>query len=267
MTTTNLVSGTELEAGLEAGVETYRPSALTASLAALEDFRISYSKEIANVLRKFVRQMEFLNVTFGRHGERIVTRILAVDERAGTFLYDYGASEAENLRLQEAEENLFSGMQSGVHIQFVCGRPQPHLHEGLPAFKSQLPKNLYRIQRRENFRVETPIANPYICTATLPDKRRISFDIVDLSLTGIRLRSTDASTGELAIGMTLTDATFDYRDLGVMQSELRITFVHNSHTFNDPIYHFGCRFMTLPKAKEASLQRLITFLELSRHRR
>ncbi|AMP11392.1 pilZ domain protein [Collimonas arenae] len=252
---------------VEARAELGHVSPLTASLAGLEEFRISYPKTIAHVLRQFARQMDFLNIAFGRHGERTVTRILAVDESSGTFHYDYGATEMENLRLQDSEENLLSGMQSGVHVQFICGRPEPVLYEGLPAFKSQFPESLYRIQRRESFRVETPIANPYICTATLPDSRRVRFEIVDLSLTGIRLRSTDASIGELEIGMTLTGAAFDYRDLGVMESELKITFIHNSQTFSNPIYHLGCRFLTLPKAKEASLQRLITFLELSRNRR
>ena len=73
--------------------------------------------------------------------------------------------------------------------------------------------------------------------------------------------------GELAIGTTLTNAAFDYRDLGSMQSDLKIAFIHNSQTVAKPIYHFGCRFLTLPKAREASLQRLITFLELRRNKR
>lgn len=242
-------------------------SPLTASLAALEEFRISYPKTIAHALRQFARQKDFLNIAFGRHRERTVTRILDVDEGNGIFYYDYGASETENQRLQDSAENLFSGMQSGVHIQFVCGRPEPLLYDGLPAFKSPLPENLYRIQRREYFRVETPIANPFICTATLPDSRCVRFELVDLSLAGVRLRSTDAGIGELSAGVTLTEAAFDFHDFGSIESELRVTYIHNSQTFNNPIYHIGCRFLTLPKSRETSLQRLITFLELSRNRR
>jgi len=253
----------------ETGTEPRESTSLTASLAALEDFRKTHPKEITSMLRLLARHNNVLSISFGRNGERIVTRILAVDEGSGSFLYDYGASSAENLRLQESEENLFSGMQAGVHIQFVCGRAEPHLHDGLPAFKSRLPESLYRVQRRENFRVEMPIADPYVCIATLPNQRRVNFSLVDLSLTGVRLRSTDVDLeeDELAIGTTLTEATFDYRDLGTIESDLKISFIHNSKTFTDPIYHFGCRFLTLPKAKEASLQRLITYLELRRNKR
>lgn len=259
MKTNNLVS--------ETGVAPRPSPTLTESLAALDDFRMSHPKEVINALRQLARRQDFMTVAFGRHGERIVTRILEVDESTGCFFYDYGASAAENQRLQGSEENLFSGMQSGVHIQFACGRPEPDMHDGLPAFRSQLPESVYRMQRREHFRVAMPIADPYICTARLPDQRQIRFDIVDLSLTGIRLRCTDAGIGELAIGTTLTDAVFDFRDLGSIESDLKIAYIHNSQTFTKPIYHFGCRFLTLPKAKEASLQRMITYLELRRNKR
>lgn len=253
----------------ETGVEPRESPSLTAALAALADFRKTHPKEIISLLRQLARHRNVLNVSFGRNGERIVTRILDVDEASGSFLYDYGAGNAENLRFQQSEENLFSGMQAGVHIKFVCGRAAPDLHDGLPAFKSQLPESLYRIQRRENFRVEMPIADPYVCTATLPNQRRVRFNLVDLSLTGVRLRSADVDPDgdELAIGTTLTGATFDYRDLGTMESDLKIIIFQNAKTSTDPIYHFGCRFLTLPKAKEASLQRFITFLELRRNKR
>ena len=258
MTTTSPVSGTSVDAS---------PSAtLTASLAALDDFRVLHPKEVVHILRQLAHQKDPLSISFGRSGSRIKTRILAVDEITGSFFYDYDVNDAENQQHQESGENLFSGMQSGAHIQFVCGRPEPHEYDGLPAFKSQLPESLYRIQRREHFRIETPTENPYICTATLPDKRRMSFYVVDLSLSGVRLRSTDASIGELAIGMTLTDATFDYQDLGKMASDLKISFIHNSQTFSDPIYHFGCQFLTFPKTQEAQLQSVITLLELRRNR-
>ena len=239
---------------------------LTASLAALDDFRVIHPKEVANVLRQIAQQKDPLSISFGRSGSRIVTRILAVDDITGSFFYDCSGSDAENQQHQESGENLFSGMQSGAHIQFVCGHPERQLYDGLPAFKAQLPESLYRMQRREHVRVETPTNDPYICTATLPDQRRLSFYVVDLSLSGVRLRSTDASIGELAIGMNLTDATIDFHDLGKITSDIQITFILNSQTFNDPVYHFGCRFLTVPKDQEASLQRVITRLEQSLNR-
>lgn len=239
---------------------------LAASLAALDDFRVIHPKEVVYVLRQLAHQKDPLSISFGRSGSRIITRILAVDETTGSFFYDYSGSDAENQQHQESGENLFSSLQSGAHTQFVCGHPEPQLYDGLPAFKSQLPESLYRIQRREHFRVETPTNNPYICTATLPDQRRMSFYIVDLSPSGVRLRSTDASIGELAIAMNLTDATFDFHDLGKMTLDIQITFIHNSQTFNDPVYHFGCRFLTVPKDQEANLQRVITQLELRLNR-
>ncbi|KAF3999704.1 flagellar brake protein [Glaciimonas immobilis] len=249
----------------EIGADIDLPSTtLEASLAALDDFRIVHPNDVVSLLRQLAQHADPLDISFGRRGARIVTRIVAVDDRAGVFYYAAGDSEIENQQHQESGENLFSGMQSGAHVQFVCGVPERHVHEGMPVFISQLPESLYRMQRREHVRFETPSLNPYMCTATLPDQRRASFCVVDVSLAGARLRSTDPTIGDLVIGMTLTDATFDFRDLGELATDLTINFIHNSHTFNDPIHHFGCRFFPLPKVKEAILQRVIASLDLSR---
>jgi len=249
---------------LENGVAPRQQATFAESLAALDEFRLSHPKEIVWMLRQFAIEKDFLSVAFGRHGQRIISHVLHVDEGNGVFLFDYGAGDIDNRILLDSQEILFSGMLDGIHVRFLCGQPEPHFYDGLSAFKVALPKSLYRIQRRQHFRVEMPIADPFICSATLPDQRRIDFNIVDLSLTGVRLRPTDTSLGELAIGATLTDAVLDFRDLGKVESDLNIVHVQSNQNFSDPIWHLGCRFAALLKAKEPEVQRLITYLELRR---
>lgn len=249
---------------LEGGVAPRRQATFTETLAALDEFRLSHPKEIVWMLRQLAIEKDFLKVTFGRHGQSIISYVLHVDEGNGVFLFDYGAGDIDNRILLASSEILFSGMLEGIHVRFLCGKPEPHFYDGFSAFKVALPKSLYRIQRRQHFRVEMPIANPFICSATLPDQRRIDFNIVDLSLTGVRLRPTDTLTGELAIGATLTDAVLDFRDLGMVESDLNIVHVQRNQHFSDQIWHIGCRFTALLKAKEPEVQRLITYMELRR---
>ncbi|PUA16355.1 flagellar brake protein [Glaciimonas sp. PCH181] len=240
-------------------------STLPAALAALDDFLVIRPQAVARILRQLADQKDTLDISFGRRGGRIVTRVLAVNESEGTFFYAYGDSDDENAQLQASGENLFSCTEAGAFIQFVCGQPEAQTYEGVPAFKSTFPESLYRMQRRQHVRVTTPTANPYVCTVTLPNQKRISFDVVDLSLSGVRLRSTNASIGELSVDMVLTGATFDYQDMGTMETDLKITFIHSSQNFNNPIYNFGCRFLDLPKTQEEDLQRLITVLSERQH--
>lgn len=237
------------------------------ALAALEDFRITHPKEIGNVLRQLMRRKDFLAVECSNRPHRIVTRILDVDQDAGVFIYDCSADQTYNRFLLESEESYFSATQDGVRIQFVGARPEQHEFEGAFAFRSSLPESLYRMQRREFFRVETPLMEPYRCTAQLPDKRQVSFDIYDLSLNGVGLRSKDPILGNLPIGTLLSKAVLDCSKLGTMETDLKITYLNNIRNHSDPIYHFGCRFVGFSKAKEPVLQRMINYLELARRGR
>ncbi len=237
------------------------------ALAPLEDFRITHPKEIGNVLRQLMKRKDFLTVECSNRPHRIVTRILDVDQNAGFFIYDGSSEQIYNRSLLESDENYFSATQDGVRVQFVSGRPEPHEFEGAFAFRAPLPASLYRMQRREFFRVGTPLMDIYRCTASLPDRGQVAFDIYDLSFNGVGLRSKDPTLGALLIGTELSKAVLDCRKMGKLETDLKITYLHNIRGHNDPIYHFGCRFERFPKSKEADLQRMITYLELARRGR
>lgn len=237
------------------------------ALAALEDFRITHPKEIGSVLRQLMSRKDFLAVECSNRPHRIVTRILDVDQNAGFFIYDCSVDQSHNRFLLESEESYFSATQDGVRVQFVSGRPEQHEFEGAFAFRSQLPESLYRMQRREFFRVETPLMEPYRCTANLPDKRQVILDIYDLSLNGVGLRSKDPTLGGLPIGTLLSKAVLDCNKLGMLEVDLKITYLKNVRDHLAPIYHFGCRFEKFAKSKEPVLQRMINFLELARRGR
>ena len=44
--------------------------------------------------------------------------------------------------------------------------------EGRPAFEAEFPEVLFYVQRREYFRVDAPVIDPYICSGRLPDGER-----------------------------------------------------------------------------------------------
>lgn len=235
-------------------------------LAALEDFRITQPREIGSVLRQLQSRRDFLTVEGGNRPIRIITRILEVDQNAGHFIFDCSVDPNDNRYLLESEQNFFSATQDGVRIQFVGGRAEQHEFEGAFAFRSPLPESLYRMQRREYFRVETPLMQPYRCTANLPGKGQIAFDIFDLSFTGVGLRSKDPILGDLAIGTVLSKAVLDCRKMGMIETDMSITNLRNIRSLKDPIYHFGCRFERFPRSKESDLQRMINYLELARRK-
>ena len=233
----------------------------------LEDFRVTHPKVIVDVLRQLMFRKDFLTVESNNGPHRGVTRILEVDQAAGTFVYDSSHDTAHNRHLLEAQENYFSATQDGVRIQFVSGRAQQHEFEGVFAFRAALPRNLYRVQRREFFRAAAPLVESYCCIAVLPDGRQVTWDIVDLSLDGLGLRSKDPSLGELETGTLLSKVVLNFGRRGRIETDLRITNLRNIRGADNPVYRIGCRFEHFPKSKEQDFQRLITYLELARRGR
>ena len=236
------------------------------ALAPSEDFRITHPKAISSVFRQLMSRKNFLTVECSNHPHPIVTRILAVDENAGLFIYEGSAEQLDKQCLLGSEENYFAATQDGIRVQFVSGRSEQHEFEGALAFRAQLPESLYRMQRRQFFRAAAPLVETYRCTVNLPDSL-LTFIIYDLSLNGVGLRSKDPTLGGLPIGTLLSKAVLDCRMNGMIETDLQITNLRYIQDQIDPIYHLGCRFQNLPRAKEPELQRLITYLELGRRGR
>ncbi|MFZ4478422.1 MAG: flagellar brake protein [Rhodoferax sp.] len=243
------------------------PSTMSNDLAALEDFRVTHPKVICDVLRQLMSRKDFLTVESNNGPHRIVTRILAVDQAGGQFIYDGSADKFHNRSLLDAQENYFSATQDGIRIQFVGSRPEQHEFEGGFAFRAPLPQSLYRVQRREFFRAAAPLVESYCCIAILPDKRKAMWDIVDLSLDGLGLRSKDPTLADLPLDTLLTRVALNFGKRGSIETDLRITNLRNIRSASNPVYRIGGRFERFPKSKEQEFQRMITYLELARRGR
>lgn len=235
--------------------------------AGLDDYRTTHPMVIGDVLRKLMGRKDFLTVEGNQRPDRIVTRILAVDQAARTFVYDASPDDLHNRLLLEAQENYFSGNQDGIRIQFIGDRPRGIDFEGTFAFCAPLPQSLYRVQRREFFRANAPLAEAYTCIMVLPDQGPVTLEIVDLSLDGVGLRSKDPSLDALQRGTVLEKVVLNLGKRGTIETGLTITNLRNLRDAAHPAYRIGCRFLHFPKSREQELQRLITYLEVARRGR
>ena len=235
--------------------------------AGLDDYRTTHPMVIGDVLRQLKGRKDFLTVEGNLRPDRIVTRILAVDQAAGTFVYDASPDDLHNRLLLEAQENYFSGNQDGIRIQFIGEQAQGIDFEGTFAFCAPLPQSLYRLQRREFFRANAPLAEAYTCCMVLPDQGSVTLEIVDLSLDGVGLRSKDPSLDMLQRGSVLDKVMLNLGKRGTIETGLTITNLRNLRDAAHPVYRIGCRFLRFPKSREQELQRLITYLEVARRGR
>jgi flagellar brake protein len=233
------------------------------SADSIPDFGRRNPLEIGVQLRNLVNRGDFLTVQF--NGGQLVTRILDVDARERTFVFDWGALPEQNKGMLAAPRCMFHASPEGVRVEFTTATPKETRFEGLPAFEAAFPEVLYYVQRREYFRVDAPILDPYVCRGKLPDGSAFRFEIHDLSLGGIGLRTTDERVAELPMGTQLADVEIVLNTHGTLSLDLQLVSHRASEMPNGTRrYQLGFRFMSLPGSAENTLQRLITQLEMKR---
>jgi len=229
----------------------------------IPDFARRNPLEVGVQLRNLVNRGDFL--TLQHRGGQFVTRILAVNTREHTFIFDWGALPEQNASVLGSPECQFHASPDGVRVEFTTHTPQRTEFEGRPAFIAAFPEVLYYVQRREYFRVDTPVIDPCRCRGTLPDGSSFSFEVHDVSLGGVGLRTNDARAETLGAGAILEAVELDLRTYGRLHVDLSLAAVRFIDLPNgERRYHLGFRFVSLPGSTENSLQRYITQIEMKR---
>ncbi|WP_179405424.1 flagellar brake protein [Burkholderia guangdongensis] len=230
---------------------------------AVPDYGRRNPLEIGVQLRNLVNRGDFLTVHYD--GGQLVTRLLAVDVGARTFTFDWGALAEQNAGMLAAPRCKFSAAPDGVRVEFTTSTPRESRYEGLPAFTANFPDVLYFMQRREYFRVDAPVVDPYTCSGVLPDGSPFQFDVLNLSLGGVGLRTADAGVASLEFGVRLNGVELSLGSHGKLALDLELVSRYSSELPSGTRrYQLGFRFLSLPGSAENTLQRLITQLEMKR---
>ncbi|GHD57025.1 flagellar brake protein [Jeongeupia chitinilytica] len=230
----------------------------------LAQYTLSNPLEVAAVLRNLMNRGDFVTIYFDRGKSMLTTRILDVDVKARRFRFDWAGQDAINRALQASPRNVFVALPDGVKVQFVCGAPTIVEYDGASAFEAALPEQLVKLQRREFFRLQTPIVNPYRCRVTLPDGTAASFNLHDISLGGVGLWAGALNVGQLTRGEILHGAALDLGAGIAFQTDLSVRGTRTVLLPQGEQQLLGCQFVALPRGAEAALQRQIAQLERER---
>lgn len=219
--------------------------------------------EVGVLLRNLVHRGDFLTLQY--QGGQLVTRLLDVSSGQQTFVFDWGGVAEQNSGVLQSRGCRFLASPGGVRIEFSTRAPRRTEFEGRPAFEADFPEVLYYVQRREYFRVDTPVLEPCICRGTLPDGKPFAFEVHDLSLSGVGMRTADERAKQLTAGLDLEDVELDLRAYGKLRVNLAIVGLRVIDLpGGGQRFHVGLRFESLPGSAENSLQRYITQLEMKR---
>ncbi len=227
-------------------------------------YLVESGKEIAYILRAIMHKGERITAHFNQGNDLILTTIIDVSLEDDWVILDYGASEALNRKLLDAHKIIFITSQDKVRVQFSSNHVEKVSYEGRPAFKIRLPDSLIKLQRREYFRLTTPISKPLACVFPLEGGDNAHLTIVDISIGGVGVMNPPKGF-QFEIGKTYQGCYFVLPDLGTIVATLQIrnafeiTMKNGAHAMRA-----GCMFVNLPGTMQSMIQRYIIKLERER---
>jgi flagellar brake protein len=243
------------------------PGTSNRSVASDEDddrFLVRSRVEVAFILKAVMQAGEIVTAYFNDGKDFAITALLAVDGNAGFVILDSSKELAANKRLLGSDRISFVTSQDRVKIQFEVPAVVAIEYENRPALRIALPQSLLKFQRREYYRVETPVAKPLKCVVPQAEAPSLTLTVVDISLGGVCVTGYPEAV-KLEPGITLEQCRIDLPEVGLLTTTLQVR-----NTFEVPLRNgtvnrrAGCMFFKLPPASEAMIQRYIIRLERDR---
>ena len=231
-------------------------------------FTVTQPAEIVFVLKKIMQNRQMVTAYLNGGAEFALTSLLDVRPEEGEVILDVASDATLNKRLLESEKVLFVTSHDQVKIKLGTSAISEVRHEGRPALRIPMPRTLVRIQRREHYRIATPITKPLICALPMPDRgpgAQAETILLDISIGGVALMDNHGDT-VFEIGNKFDNCRIGLPEVGTLVVTLEVCNAHNTPLKNGLNFRrCGCRFVNLQPQGENLVQRYIMHLERSRH--
>jgi c-di-GMP-binding flagellar brake protein YcgR len=202
--------------------------ALAASHGGLEDFRITSPAEVLSLLK----QVQDGNLTVNLNGSAGVyaTTIWAIDPARGTMSFSADADDNQVQALVEGEDAIAVAYLDSIKLQFDVHGLVLVRGGRASAFNCAIPREVFRFQRRNGFRVRpllraTPTAR--VRHPMIPDMS-LSLRVLDISIGGCALFLPE-DVPPLQPGVTINNVQLDLDVDTRITTALRLQHVTSIH--------------------------------------
>lgn len=241
-----------------------------AGLENWHDYEVSARREIVALMRAIGEKKQMIRMLLQGDSEICVTAILDVDAERGAVVLDCSLSPEQNERILAASQISFETSLDKIRILFACERLTAVTFRGAAAFEMPLPDSLIRLQRREYYRMPTPISNPVRAVIALPEQLGGGtnvFPLADISCGGIAILDNKLLLGD-TVGSAYDGVQISLPEIGTVVVSLQIrNSVDMTLLNNKSNRRLGCEFVDISRGNMAYVQKYITKLERERNAR
>jgi len=223
--------------------------------------RVSSARQIQSILRGIAEDGARATLYYDGAQGFIMTSVLDVGDKG--LWVEQGADAPKNRHVAESKRLTLVSVHNQVKIQFVVGGIRAVTHQGYPAFYMPFPASLYRIQRREYFRLAIPLSERLRCTIPINTRQggQAETPIMDISGGGVRLSYAENDI-EFVIGQTYAGCQIDLPEVGRISVTLIVkNLVSVTPKPGQTIQRIGCEFKNLDNASSVLLQRYVTNMQ------
>jgi c-di-GMP-binding flagellar brake protein YcgR len=227
---------------------------------------------IETILRNIGKNGSRVVLYYGGENYFILTTLMGIDHSG--FWLEQSPNNTDNKRITECDELFIVSSDLMIKVQFAAGKASNVEYEGYPAFHFLMPKKIYRLQRREYFRIN-PLPSEHLrCVipvqpdsqpkVTKPKGQRLhQLTIMDISAGGVKLTCSEEDV-DLEEGQVYEDCQVDLPDVGTINVTITVKSVTILTTkSSQAIQRAGCEFTNIDGASSILLQRYVTNLQRS----
>lgn len=230
------------------------------------DYNVNSPAEIRFFLNGIMQEKSLISLQIARNTHAtILSSILAVDLPKKLLILDYGINETLNQMALKMGSVRCIASHNRIRIEFDCDNLQHIRFEGRNAFSVSFPGTLKRLQRRNFYRIETPVANPAICVVpslSQDEETPAVYNLLDISCGGMALVDQPGTETIFRVGMTLEHNQVKLSESEVVETSIGIMNVTTAVMKTGNVCpRIGCEFVNLTEKSRTQIQRYIIRLE------
>lgn len=198
----------------------------------LSDYLVKNPKQLLLHLKTLATEKCLIAAKFGEN-QSFLTAILEIDEKSQLITIDCGPKEYLNKELLNLGIVSCSADFNGIKVLFEGRGIKKAGTAGQMALSLKFPEQLFWIQRRQYYRVRSPLSKNSYCVIELPEtesteknsekKRTLLLKLFDLSATGIALLSdSKEAINQISINTTYTNCKLILDDTELLTISLII---------------------------------------------
>lgn len=227
-------------------------------------------KEIIQILTELAKQKASFQVSFddgGDHTNGYLTTVIEVDAKNHAIHLDVGVDEAFNSKMLASNHVIFT-KNDGVKIKWASANLSMVTLKDGRAIKIAIPLSLVRLQRREFFRLSTPIINPAPCKIPVHDisdsqsEQALDLALVDVSLGGVGVVVADPLHAAIVQGASFDGCEISFPEFGSTSLKLEVKNIIPMKLKDGSIkYRIGFQYVKPSRNSEELIRRYTFNLE------